>query len=633
MNTAMAHRGPDDHGVYTSPDGLASLGNRRLAIIDLSAAGHMPMANEDASVVISYNGEIYNFVELREELLAQGYRFKSNSDTEVVLRLYERDGEAAFARLNGMFAAAIWDVREQKLVLARDQMGIKPVYYHQSGNRLLFASEIKCLLESDLVTVTVDPAALHYFLTFLWVPGPKTLFRGIFKLMPGELLVWKGGRVTRRYFADIPLDQPISSATERELVSELRSVLRNAVRRQMVSDVPVGVFLSGGLDSTAILALASEATGKPVNAYTIAYRQEDARLEQSADDRFYARRAAKHFSANYHEIEVQPDVTDLLAKVVWHLDEPVADPAAITSLLICQAARPEVTVLLSGQGGDEVFAGYRVHLMDRLARQAALVPGPLRRHGLMPALAMLPRIKDHLPGISPGKALAVHRYADKLLRGVDLPRDERYVFYRSYYQHRQLMTLYADEMRASVADSDPALTHLAYMNATRASGRDFLDRVLYLDAKTFLTELNLTYSDKTSMAASVEVRVPLLDQEVVSLMYRVPPNMKIRGATTKYLFRKAMRGIVPDEIIDRGKAGFGAPIRSWLRGELRPMIDDMLSDASLRTRGIFNPAAIRRMVDENNNATHDHTYKIWAFVTLEMWMRTFADRSVAVGAA
>jgi asparagine synthase (glutamine-hydrolysing) len=623
MNAVMAHRGPDDEGIYLSPDGSVGLGNRRLSIIDLSQAGHQPMTNESGTVWITYNGEVYNFQDLRAGLLRAGHQFRSNTDTEVIVHLYEDMGVDCLRRLNGMFGVAIWDEPKHRLLLARDPLGIKPVYYTQSGAQLLFASEVKCLLQSALVRVEPDLEALHYFLCFLWVPGPKTLFKGIRKLMPGEMLVWEDGHIQVERYWDMDMHS-VSDRSEKALTVELKTLLTQSVARHLISDVPVGVFLSGGLDSSSILALASQITHGPVKAYTIAYGTEDARLEQSGDDRYYAQQVARHFDAEYHEIEVQADVSALLPKVVWHLDEPVADPAAITSLLICRAARPDVTVLLSGQGADEIFAGYRVHRNDQLARRLSLLPRSLRDRVIMPGLQVIPRIKGHLPATLPGLALAVHRYLDKLLRGVDLPPEQRYVFYRSYYTQAELLSLYTAEMREAVKGLDPAQTHLAYFGSTQ--GMDFLNRTLYVDAKTFLTELNLTYSDKMSMAESVEVRVPFLDREVVEFMAQVRPNLKINGLTTKYLLRKAMQGIVPSKVIRRRKAGFGAPIRKWLKSDLRTMIGQLLSESRLRMRGILEPAAVQTLLDENVAGIHDHTYPIWALLSLEVWMQTFVDR-------
>jgi asparagine synthase (glutamine-hydrolysing) len=525
-----------------------------------------------------------------------------------------------------MFGAAIWDEPERRLVLARDPFGIKPLYYAPGADgQIAFASEVKCLLAGGVVTAEVDHEALHYFLNYLWVPGPKTMFKGVFKLQPGHLLVWKDGRYDIHRYAN-----PLPSANgrvhdERELVAELRGHLRDAVRRQLISDVPLGVFLSGGLDSSALLALATEISNRSLKAFTIAYRAEDARGEQSNEDSKFARQVARRFGADHHEIEIAPDVVDLLPKVVYHLDEPVADPAAITSYLICRAARADLTVLLSGQGGDEVFGGYRVHLADRLSQPFGYLPAAVRDGLLLPVWDTLPALSDHIPGVRPGKVMAFHRYFRKLLRGAGYPRGERYVFHRSYYAPGEQAGLYSGDFRARVAAFDPYATHLAYLDAVPSA--NFVDQMLYLDQQTFLPELNLTYSDKTSMAASVEVRVPLLDEAVAGFMRGVPGDWKIRGITQKYLFKRAMEGILPHDVIWRGKAGFGAPIRAWLARDLREMVREYLAPEVIASRGYFDSREIQRLLDPAAAPAEDQTYRIWALLTLELWHRTFIDKA------
>ena len=633
MNAAMIHRGPDDGGVeVVSRTGGApwiGFGNRRLAIIDLTSAGHMPMWNADRRVVLTYNGELFNFLELRPQLEAAGFDFRSHTDTEVLLHLYERDGISFLEKLNGMFALAMWDGRTEELFLARDPFGIKPLYYVPlPDGRLAFASEIKCLLAAGLVKPDIDLEALHYYINFLWVPGPKTMFEGVFKLMPGEMLRWKDGVHSVREYSDVrPARAQNDRRTEKQLIAELREHLTAAMKRHLVSDVPLGVFLSGGLDSSSILALATQIEQRPMKAYTIAFRDEDARHEQSGDDRKYARIVAKKFGAEHHEIEVQPNIVDLLAEVVWHMDEPVADPAAIASYLICKAAREELTVLLSGQGGDEIFGGYRVHLTDRLTAPLRMVPGAVRRRALMPGLDLLRRVRNHVPGMEPGKVMAFHRYGKKLLSGADFDPARRFVFHRSYYAPGEQSGLYSAHMREAVKGFDPYETHMKFFGLVPDA--DFLDQMLYVDQKTFLPELNLTYSDKMSMAASVEVRVPLLDQELVSFMRGVAPRHKVRGMQQKVLFKKAMEGILPEEVIWRGKAGFGAPIRRWLKGDLKPLVEDLLSERTIRGRGFFDPAAIRSMVEANATDRADHAYRIWALMTFELWCRTFLDKKHA----
>lgn len=631
MNAAIVHRGPDDGGIHIvyKSDGSPHVGlaNRRLSIIDLSPAGRQPMSNEDGSIWLAYNGEVFNFLDLRPKLEAKGHIFRSNTDTEVLIHLYEERGVDFLSELNGMFGLALWDDRKKRLLLARDQFGIKPLYYTSLGDgRLAFASEIKSLLAGGLVKPEVDPEALHYYLNFLWVPGPKTMFKGIFKLMPGHYLLWKEGNYQIRCYWDGRPEPATRERSEAELVDELRGLLRAAVKRHLISDVPLGVFLSGGLDSSSLLALSTQIANRPMKAYTIAFQSQDARHEQSNEDQKYARLVAETFRADHHEIEIQANIVDLLPKMIWHLDEPVADPAAITSYLICKAAREDLTVLLSGQGADEIFGGYRVHLRDRFSRPLAFLPHSLREKVLLPVWDRLPLLKDKLPGIRPGKVMAFHRYFSKTLLGAEYSPEKRYVFHRSYYAPGEQLRLYSPDFEAQVKQFDPYETHLTYFRSV--ANANFTDQMLYVDQKTFLPELNLTYSDKTSMAASVEVRVPLLDQEIALFMRQVPARYKIKGITQKYLFKRAMEGILPDSVIWRGKAGFGAPVRSWLREDLREMVNDLLSEKIIQQRGYFNPRVISQMIEDHNNEIADNTYQIWAFLTLELWHRTFIDKSI-----
>ena len=627
MVRLMAHRGPDDRGVFVTSDRMFGLGNCRLSIIDLSSAGHMPMRNEDETVWITYNGEIYNFHSIRTELQKLGHSFRSQADTEVLIHGYEEWGVRLLERLNGMFGLALVDLRKKpaRLLLARDRFGIKPVYYTLAGDRLVYASEIKAILLAPGIARDVDLNALHRYLAFLWVPGPETLFKGIYKLPPGHYLEWSQREYSLHCYWNLrfPPASANGKRAERDLSVELLEILRRAVKRHLISDVPVGVFLSGGLDSSTILALAAELTNEPVKSYTIAYRPEDGFLEQSDADRVFARLAARRLGANHHEIEVNPDIVDLLPKVVWHLDEPVADPAAISTYLICREGRPEVKVLLSGQGADEVFAGYRLHWTHRLASILERIPRPLRQAFARFPLGAMPGISRWLPGVRPGLILAVHRYWDKLLAGVDIDPERRYIFYRSYYTDDQEFAMYTPQLRQALPGALAGDRHLAYFRDVPDA--NFLDRMLYVDVKTFLTELNLTYCDKLSSAASVEVRVPFLDSEVVDFMSRMPPQMKLHGLKSKYIFRRAVEGVVPPEIVQRRKAAFGAPIRSWLRRDLHAMVDDLLSERTLRQRGYFEPAVVRSMVEQDRRGEGDHTMRLWALLTLELWHKTFID--------
>ena len=626
MTTLIAHRGPDDQGHYVSSDGWVGLGNRRLSIIDLSPAGHMPMANDDGTVWITYNGEVYNFLELRRRLQQRGYRFRSGTDTETILHLYEDEGVEAFKQLNGMFAVAIWDARQKELILARDRFGVKPLYYAEYEGNLLFGSEVKSLLLDPRVRRELDPEALHYFLAHLWVPGPKTMFKGILKLPPGHYLRWRAGKYQIHPYWQICWTEDVKASTV-ELARELRAILERAVERHLIADVPIGLYLSGGLDSSTLLGLMSQITRAPVEAYTIAFRSEDARLEQGAgEDARYAELVARHFGARFHRLQIEPDIVNVLPRVLWHLDEPVADPAAINTLLIAEAAHPSLKVLMSGQGADEVFAGYRVHLVDRFARAAAWLPKKVRLGVAAPALSALPDLAERVPGVHPGLMLAIHRYFSKVLSGVELSPEDRYIFNRSYYTAEQQLALYHPDLRARFMAFDSGLRHRQYF--AEVPHDDFVNRMLHVDLKTFLPELNLTYGDKLSMAASIEMRVPFLDYEVVEFMTRVPARLKVRGLTGKYLLRRAVADLLPSSILRRRKAGFGAPIRRWLDIDLAEMVDDLLSSETVRARGYFDPAAVHRLVENDRQGIEDNTYHIWALLTLELWQRIFIDGSL-----
>jgi asparagine synthase (glutamine-hydrolysing) len=633
MIDIIRHRGPDDRGVHISNDHRVGLGSCRLSIIDLSPAGRMPMSNEDGSIWITQNGEIYNFPELRHELEGRGHRFRSRSDTEVLIHGYEEWGLDLLPRLNGMFAFALLDRRDHslhkfpKLLLARDRFGIKPLYYWSRGDRLLFASEIKAILLANEVRAELNLQSLHRYLSFLWIPGPATLFSEIQQVPPGHYLSWNddGPEIKPYWQLRFNVDEGMQ---EKTAIEELQSILQRAVDRHLISDVPVGVFLSGGLDSSSLLALSTKNNGGGRKAYTIAYRSEDAQLEQSDDDPVYAKKVARQFDADYHEIEVAPDIIDLLPKVVWHLDTPVADPAAISTYLICKAAQPDLKVLLSGQGADEVFAGYRVHMAHRLAAHVRRIPRFLRNRPAATLLSVLLGMKDKIPGVRPGLVLAAHRFIGKLLSSAALAPEERYILSRSYSTESELRAMYSEDLREELGTCVASAQYREYFRAVEHE--DFVSRMLYVDAKTFLPDLNLAYCDKLSSAASVEVRVPFLDNELIDFLVRVPPNLKLKGLTGKYLLRRAMSGTLPNEVLRRRKAAFGAPIRKWLRNDLRPIVDDLLSEDVVRHRGLFDPDAIQKLITEDREGTQENTYLIWALLTLETWQQSFVDSRMSL---
>ncbi len=626
MLAITRHRGPDDTGIFVSGNSMENavgLGNNRLSIIDLSHAGHQPMSNEDESIWVAYNGEIFDFAKLREDLLRRGHQFKSRTDTEIIVHLYEEHGPQMVEHLNGMFAIALWDSRKEELLLFRDRVGIKPVYYSQIGPRLYFCSEIKGLLQVAEVARELDQVALANYLDLQYVPAPRTLFKGIRKLPPGHYLSWKKGKTSITQFWDAT-SRPNLAGGITELSEKLYSVLQDSVRRQLVSDVPVGLFLSGGLDSSAILACAAQVHSGKLKAYNIAYPQRHGRMEQSADDAFYAAMVADKFGAELHQITVEPDVVNLLPKVAYYLDDPVGDPHTVSTYLICTAARPEVTVLLSGQGADELFGGYRVHMIHRLARLMSIVPERLRSGVLLRLLRAIEKRRNQFPLLSPGLLLGICRVTEKYIHAAGLKPSDQFARARSFYDPGDVAGLIAPEIKSEAASTDWRRQMEELFS--RVENDDPLGQVLYADIKTFLPDLNLNVADKLSMAASIEVRVPFLDNEVIDLVLQLPPQMKIQGLTQKRILRQAMKNRLPEPVLRRRKAAFGLPVRSWMQNELQPMMQDLLSESTLRRRGILNPAAVREMVRQNTAGERDFTIQLWSLMTLELWQQAHMDR-------
>jgi asparagine synthase (glutamine-hydrolysing) len=613
MTETLAHRGPDGAGIKVfDGDQPAGIGNRRLAILDPSPAGAQPMSH-DGRWWITYNGELYNFRELRRELELSGERFRTGTDTEVLLRMFVVHGSAMLDRLNGIFAFAIWDDREKRMFLARDRLGVKPLYYTEANGCVGFASELKSLLPL-IGRPGLDPTALADFLTFLWVPDPKTAFKEIAKLPPGHY-AWidRDGIRVKQYWDLVfaPERRP-----EHEWRDEVAETVRGAVKRQMVSDVPLGSFLSGGVDSSAIVA-AMSSTGQRVSTWTIGFDAEDLKHEIVPDDLRYAREIGARFETDYHERILEADVLDLLPKAVLHLEEPVADPAAISTYLICREAREQMPVMLSGMGGDEVFAGYPRHLAFKIASMLEHLPRPLRARLEEAAVPVAQ------PG-KPGRFRGPRRNLWKFMRSAGLDPLEKYLSFSSYYTSDEL----SDLLRPGAVpdDYDPLALHRSYLDHGGGASDD-LSRLLYLDFKTFLPCLNLTYTDKLSMAASVEVRVPLLDDELVALAARIPSSLKLKKWRRKYIFKRSQEGTLPRNVIWRKKAGFGAPLRSWLVGDLAPLADDLLSPQTLKDRGLVDPDVVRRLRRENDSGMADNSMRLYALMTLELWSRTFLDRS------
>jgi asparagine synthase (glutamine-hydrolysing) len=629
MLESIEHRGRDDEGVWTSDviddsGRRVSLGHHRLAIIDTSSAGHQPMLSADGRYVITFGGEIYNYRELRDELESKGHQFRTDTDTEVLLAAFAEWDTNCLTRLNGMFAFSVWDNQARKLTLARDRVGIKPLYYcrpkgtNTAGDSFLFASEIKAILASGLIKPELNFEALNQYLTFLWTPDPHTLFANVWKLPPGHYLTVQDGRIDLHEWWDISFAEIEEDKSEAWWRDQVLETLDRVVKLEMVADVPLGSFLSGGVDSSSIVALMKRhSNNKQISTYTVGMEAEDLRYDIIPDDVVWARRVGELLQTDYHEIMLQPDVANLLPKLVYHLDEPCADPAILSSFLISQAARQTLRVMLSGVGGDEVFAGYPRQLAMRIAGALDPIPNLLRRP-IMKAIA------ETLPGGRPGRLTAPLRNAKKFARSAALDFEERYLGYGTYFTDKMKVTLYTGDAREATEWFDAYHEHRRYFERVKNAAP--LNRLLYVDLKTFLPCLNLAYTDKTSMAANLEVRVPFLNHELMELAARMPVNLKLRGLKRKYILKRAAEKLLPKEIVWRKKAGFGAPIRSWLRGPLKPMVDDLLSEETVRRRGLFQPAEVQKIISANQSGQEDFNLQVFQLLTLELWQREFLDK-------
>jgi asparagine synthase (glutamine-hydrolysing) len=635
MSASIAHRGPDaDAAIMLRCDdaSVVGFGHRRLAIIDLSVEGCQPMtvqcdvcgAQSLRELALIFNGEIYNFPELRADLISAGHAFHSDTDSEVLLHLYASEGIAMLERLNGIFAFAIYDGRESgrssgvargDVFLARDQMGVKPLYYAQTDEGVLFASEMKALLQHRTLSRELDLTAVHEYLAYLWTPAPRTMLKSVRKLEPGHAQQLSQGRIVREWcYYDIPYGRPSLTGSRAEIASELREKVATAVERQLIADVPVGAFLSGGLDSSAVVALAEQSrNGVIARCYSIGF-EADLGPDGSPADLPYARKVAAHLGVPLTTIEVKADVIDNLERMIFHLDEPQADPAPINSLLISERARADgITVLLSGTGGDDIFSGYRRHQALRFDSAIAAIPS-----GVRSAIGRATR-----GGGTMGRRVA------KMLEHSELRGDARMASYFWWSPSALRQSLYSPALTDELQSADAASPLLESLRRIPDEQRP-LHRMLYLEAKHFLADHNLNYTDKTGMAAGVEIRVPLLDIELVDFATRIPPDYKQTWRTGKSIFKQAMEPLLPHDVIYRPKSGFGAPLRRWLREELRNRVEDTLSDASIRRRGLFDPKAVHDLIALDRAGKVDGAYTIFALMCMEIWCRLFIDVPVPV---
>ena len=604
MGRITVHRGPDDEGFHV--DGACGIGMRRLSIIDL-AGGHQPLSNANGTVWLVCNGEIYNFRELRRELEARGHRFKTGSDSEVIVHAYTEYGDAFVEKLNGMFGFALWDASRKRLILGRDRLGVKPLYVYRDAHRIAFASEAKALLALPGVSAEIDEAALRSYLDLGYVAAPHCLFRGIEKLPPATLLVAEGRRVAQQRYWRIPHTTD-RNVTEGEWVEQVRERIRESVRMQMVSDVPIGAFLSGGIDSSAVVGLMAAQSAQPINTYAIGFK--GAAADEYYNELPYARRVAERFGTHHQEIVVRPDVVSLLPRLLWHMDEPLADTAFITTYLVSEFARRDVTVILSGVGGDELFGGYRRYLGNHYQSYFDHLPAWLRRTASA--------VGGRLPSDRHSPLLNLSRLAKGFLESVELPFDERYRAYVQVFPPEEVGRL----LRGDAA-SGPDMIGSAFRDV---HGSDALNRMLAVDAQTQLPDDLLLLTDKMSMAVSLECRVPLLDHELVELAARMPQEVKIRGGRLKHVLKEAVADLLPRDILDRKKRGFGTPMGAWLKNDLKPLVRDLLSEAAVERRGLFRYPAVQALIASHEANRVDGTDRLLALLNLEVWSRMYLDR-------
>lgn len=601
MNACLEHRGPDQGRALAL--GACGLANRRLAVLDLSPAAALPMQSADGAITVAYNGEIYNHLALRPALAARGHTFRTTSDVETLIALYREHGPGFVEHLRGMFAIALWDAPRERLILARDRLGKKPLYLYQDGRRLVFASEIKAILRHPGVPRRFDRAQLPLLLAYGYVPAPRTVFEGIAMLPPGARLIAEGGAIRREtYWSPPPAAPADPSARLEDWIEPLRAALDEAIRLRLLSDVPLGAFLSGGLDSSLIVALMARHMNAPVKTFAIGFSG-----EESFDETAHARRVSALLGTEHHEFVVEPDTIALLPFLVWHHDQPFADSSAIPTYLVSKRTREHVTVALSGDGGDELFAGYeRFHAANLVARYRRL-PGPLRS-----AIAWA---ADRLPEATSYRGPA--QRARRFVSGAALSPQAAYFSFVRLFDDAQIAALLG-----GAPDPDPTAHFLARVPH---DDRDLTARLLDANLSTYLPDDLLIKADRASMAASLEARAPFLDHELVALAAAIPSNLKLRGATTKAVLKEAARGILPDDIIDRPKHGFGVPVGRWFREDLAPYARDVLLDPATQARGFFRPGAVETLLEEHVSGRRNHGQRIWLLLTLEWWHRLFLD--------
>jgi asparagine synthase (glutamine-hydrolysing) len=609
MADTIRHRGPDDEGYYVS--GPVGLGFRRLSIIDLQS-GHQPLSNEDGSIWIVFNGEIYNYRELRALLLSKGHVFKTLSDTEVIVHLYEEFGPDCLHKLRGMFAFAIWDGNAKTLLLARDRVGIKPLYYCLNDSSLVFASEIKAILTDSSIKREMVPELVDRFLTFLYMPGEETLLNGINKLAPGHYLLVKNGKVVIQQYWDLHFGAPSKGASFKDLEADLLSLLAEAVSLHMIADVPVGVLLSGGVDSTGILSLAANATDKKISTFTVGFSG-----GKVTDERPYARLAADKFGTQHYDMTISADdFATFLPRYIWHMEEPVCEPPAIALYYVSKLAKKYVTVLLSGEGGDEAFAGYN-NYRNLVWLERLKAGGPSLNDAFAKGLFLTDSV-FHSRRFSKYGLLMSERFPDYYYSRTSNPHS---------FTGNGLGKVYSGDFTRAV-DRERSLGPVRRLQ-DHVRGQNTLDAMLYIDTKTWLPDDLLIKADKMTMANSIELRVPLLDHRVLEFAASLAPGLKLNGRNTKYILKKALSKKIPSEIRKRKKTGFPVPYASWLRNELKDVVWDVLTDGKTISRGYFRKDAVESLLRANSNGA-EYSKEIFSLLSLELWQRTFLEREQVV---
>lgn len=607
MCTAMTHRGPDDEGIFIKK-GLPSvgLGHRRLSIIDLSLAGHQPMTNEDESVRLVFNGEVYNYKELRAGLEVKGHKFFSHTDIETVIHLYEEYGEDCVKYLRGMFAFAIWDEKQDRLFFARDRIGKKPFLYYYDDRYFCFASEFSALLKSGLVDKKIDHESINKYLTFGYVPAPTTIYKKAFKLLPAHYGILENGKLTLQKYWDLDYSLKIT-ISEKEATQELIKLLKEAIALRLGSDVPLGVFLSGGIDSSTIVALMSQFVNK-VKTFSIGFEDED------YNELTYARNIAKYFSTDHHEFIVKPKALEILPLLVEHYGEPYADSSAIPTYYVARETKKYVTVALNGDGGDESFAGYERYQAMVIAERYNRIPAILRDNLAHVVIGLLPDVFDFKDK---------RRRLRRFLENASAPFYTRYCRWVSMIDENTKNKLYTNDFRQKLSHVSPADWLRDYPDLPK--NMELVDRLMATDIKTNLANDLLVKMDIASMANSLETRSPFLDQEIMQFVARLPCKFKLKGLTKKYILKKSIKNLLPRRNIYRPKMGFGVPVGKWMRGELRDYVKDILLSKHALNRGYFNPDCLKDQVNQHINGVRDHTFGLWTLLMLELWHQEFID--------